>query len=64
MSRIGDLVIEAQEFAQDNYNITREEFVVKAKEYFNMPISADAAIDEFDTIQKEMNGYFANEGPY
>lgn len=51
------LILEAQEFACANYNIPREEFVVKAANEY--PTLAEiyqfkAAIVMFDTIQREM----------
>lgn len=50
-------LLEAQQFACDNYNIPRQEFVGKAVRKY--PLLAQtfefrAAIQMFDTIQREM----------
>ena len=60
MSKIGQEVFEAQEFAQENYNVTREEFVRLAGNAFNKPFrpfTRDTAIAEFDVIQDDLSVY-------
>ena len=60
MSKIGQEVFEAQEFAQENYNVTREEFVRLAGNAFNKPfrpLTRDTAIAEFDVIQNDLKDW-------
>ena len=57
MKKIKVQILEAEQFACDNYNIPRQEFVVKAANEY--PTLAEiyqfkAAIEMFDTIQREM----------
>ena len=57
MKKIKVQILEAEQFACDNYNIPRQEFVVKAaNEYptFAEIYQFKAAIVMFDTIQREM----------
>jgi hypothetical protein len=59
MGKLKDLVIECQEFAQDNYNEPREEFVMMTNTYFKTSIEREAAIQAFDEIQDEMKFAYA-----
>lgn len=57
MKKLKVTIPEAEQFACDNYNIPRQEFVEKAARKY--PTLAEiyefkAAIEMFDTIQREM----------
>ena len=59
MSKTGQAVFEAQEFATENYNVSREEFVKLAEAEFLKkgsfrPWMKTWAIEEFDVIQNDM----------
>ena len=59
MSKIGQAVFEAQEFATENYNVSRDEFVKLAEAEFLKkgsfrPWMKTWAIEEFDVIQNDM----------
>ena len=59
MSKMGQAVYEAQEFATENYNVSRDEFVKLAEAEFLKkgsfrPWMKTWAIEEFDVIQNDM----------
>ena len=55
MSKIGQEVFEAQEFATENYNIARDDLVKLSNKVFSgRPFTIKTAIEEFDVIQKDM----------
>lgn len=58
MSKMGAAVLECQEFAQENYNISKVEFVEKAKvEYVDRPYMVRWAVEEFNVIQEDLSVY-------
>lgn len=62
MSKTGQAVFEAQEFATENYNVSREEFVKLAEAEFLKkgsfkPWLKTWAIEEYDVIQKDLADY-------
>lgn len=59
MSKMGRAVLEGQEFAQENYNISRNEFCALAFDAFKpMSIQAQAAVEEYDVIQNDLKVYY------
>ena len=59
MSKMGQAVYEAQEFATENYNVSRDEFVKLAEAEFLKkgsfrPWMKTWAIEELDVIQNDM----------
>ena len=58
MSKMGQAVYEAQEFATENYNVTRDEFITLAGNAFaknpNGSILKKWALEEYDVIQNDM----------
>jgi hypothetical protein len=60
MSKMGQAVFEGQEFAQENYNEPRDQFMkmVRAK-FADRPVQRDAAVEEFDTIGNDLSDYAA-----
>lgn len=65
MGKVKAAVMEGEEFAQDNYNLTRPEFSWAAlKRFGGHTLEYQAAIQHFDVIQKELDVYFdeANNG--
>jgi len=60
MSKMGQAVFEGQEFAQENYNTPRDQFMTMVRaEFASRPIQRDAAIEEFDTIGEDLSDYAA-----
>ena len=64
MSKMGQAVYEAQEFATENYNVSRDEFVKLAEAEFLKkgsfkPWLKNWAIEEYDVIQDDMADYDA-----
>ena len=63
MSKMGQAVYEAQEFATANYNVTRDEFIKLAGNAFaknpNGFILKKWALEEYDVIQDDMADYDA-----
>ena len=62
MSKMGQAVFEAQEFATENYNISRDEFVKLAEAEFLKkgafrPWLKNWAIEEYDVIQNDLMDY-------
>ena len=53
MSKMGQAVFEGQEFAQENYNVSRDEFIKLADTAFksSATIQHQAAVEEWETIQ-------------
>ena len=51
-------VYEGQEFAQQNYNLPKDQFVTLAKNLG--PVVKDSALDEYDLINSEMHEYFGH----
>lgn len=66
MSKVGQAVFEGQEFAQENYNVPREQFVKLAGDAFkNNFFVRDCAVAAFDEIQSDLSCYQDYmEGPY
>jgi len=58
MSKMGQAVYEAQEFATENYNVTRDEFIKLAGNAFSKnplgSILEKWALEEYDVIQNDM----------
>ena len=55
MSKMGQAVFEAQEFATENYNVSREEFIKLAGNAFaKNPTLQRWSLEEFDVIQNDM----------
>lgn len=58
MSKIGQEIFEAQEFATENYNVARDEFVKLADNAFSKnPILQKWTIEEYDVIQNDLREY-------
>jgi len=58
MSRIEVEVLEGEEFACENYNISRNEFCALAFAKFRpMSPAARAAVEAYDTIQQDLEEY-------
>ena len=62
MSKMGQAVFEAQEFATENYNVSRDEFVKLAEAEFlkkgsYRPWLKNWAIEEYDVIQNDLVDY-------
>ena len=62
MSKMGQAVFEAQEFATENYNVSRDEFVKLAEAEFLKkgdfrPWLKNWAIEEYDVIQNDLMDY-------
>lgn len=58
MSKMGQAVFEGQEFAQENYNTPRDQFMTMVRAKFaGRPIQREAAIEEFDTIGTDLSDY-------
>ena len=62
MSKMGQAVYEAQEFATENYNVSRDEFVKLAEAEFLKkgsfkPWLKNWAIEEYDVIQNDLMDY-------
>ena len=58
MSRIEVEVLAGEEFACENYNISRNEFCALAFNKFRpMSPGAKAAVEAYDTIQKDLEEY-------
>jgi len=65
MSKTGQAYFEGQEFAEQFYNENRNVFIEKAEVRFGKhTFQYGAAIDAFDIIQDELNGYFSQEPDY
>ena len=65
MSKVGQEVLEAEEFACENYNISRDDFITLANKQFSKPyrpLALRASIDHFDVIQKDLHNYFEYVG--
>lgn len=64
MSKMGQAVFEGQEFACENYNVSRDEFVKLAHTAFgsSATIQHQAAIAEWETIQTDLDNYFEYVG--
>ena len=59
MGKVKSAVMDGELFAQDNYNVAREDFIKMSHKAFSpASIEARAAIDAFDVIQKDLNEYF------
>lgn len=58
MSKVGQAVFEGQEFACENYNVPREQFVKLAGNAFkNNFFVKDCAVAAFDEIQDDLEKY-------
>ncbi len=59
MSKMGQAVFEGQEFAQENYNVSRDEFIKLADTAFksSATIQHQAAVEEWETIQNDLDNY-------
>jgi len=62
MSKMGQAVFEGQEFAQENYNVPKIEFVKMAEKLG--PVVKDAAIEEYEIINSEMHDFFDHMSKY
>ncbi len=64
MSKMGQAVFEGQEFACENYNVSRDDFIKLANNAFgsSATIQHKAAVDEWETIQKDLHNYFEYTG--
>lgn len=64
MSKMGQAVFEGQEFACENYNVSRDDFIKLASNAFgsSATIQHQAAIKEWETIQKDLHNYFEYAG--
>ena len=59
MARVKSAVMDGEEFACDNYNVSREEFIMMTNIRFGKgSIEAGAALHHFDIIQGELDDYF------
>jgi hypothetical protein len=59
MGKVKAAAIEGQEFAQENYNISRNDFCALAFKVFKpMSIQARAAVEEYDVIQNDLKVYY------
>lgn len=55
MGKVGQLVLEAQLFAQDHYNMDRDEFYKHAANYqWHYPIQLREAVSHWEEIQTDM----------
>jgi len=58
MSKIKVAIMDGEEFAQENYNISRNEFCALAFAKFKpMSIQARAAVESYDEIQNDLKAY-------
>jgi hypothetical protein len=58
MGKVKAAALEGQEFAQENYNISRNEFCALAFDAFKpMSLEARAAVEEYDVIQNDLKEY-------
>lgn len=67
MSKMGQAVFEGQEFAQENYNTPRDQFMTMVRaEFASKPVQRESAIEEFETIGNDLADYAAYiaEGMY
>ena len=66
MSKVGQAVFEGQEFAQENYNVSCDEFIKLADTAFkNNFFVRSCAIASFDEIQSDLSCYQDYmEGPH
>ena len=60
MGKVKSLVMDGEEFAQENYNVSRDEFIKLTNKAFRpMSIEARAAVAEYDIIQNDLHTYYA-----
>ena len=59
MSKMGNAVCAGQEFAQQNYNVARDDFVKLVKQEFKSmaTVEGSSAMEEYDVIQLDLNNY-------
>ena len=59
MSKMGQAVFEGQEFACENYNVSRDDFIKLANNAFgsSATIQHQAAVEEWETIQNDLDNY-------
>lgn len=58
MGKVKSAVMDGEEFAQENYNISRNEFCALAFAKFKpMSIEARAAVESYDMIQGDLKEY-------
>ena len=58
MSKMSQAVYAGQEFAQQNYNLSKDEFVTLSKDLG--PVVKDSALEEYNLINSEMHEYFGH----
>jgi hypothetical protein len=58
MGKLKNYVIDADEFAEQHFNATREEFVMMTKFYFDDRMLQERAIEYFDEIQCDLVTYY------
>ena len=64
MGKVGQLVMEAQEFAQDHYNMDRDEFYKHAAAYqWQYDIQLREAVAHWEEIQTDMKLWDENFAP-
>ena len=60
MSKMGQAVFEGQEFAQQHYNLPRDEFITLVNNTFkSMTVEGRSALDEYETIHNDLSDYAA-----
>jgi hypothetical protein len=58
MGKLKSVIMEAQEFACDHYNIPRNQFIVLARDFAKgNSLIHQAAIEYYDEIQRDMDLY-------
>tara|TARA_B110000444_G_C18355785_1_gene373780 strand:- start:213 stop:422 length:210 start_codon:yes stop_codon:yes gene_type:complete len=62
MSKVGQEVFEGQEFAQNYYNLSHQEFKVRAKRELSV-LAYEAAVEEHNVINIELTEFFTEEHP-
>lgn len=62
MSRMGNAVLEGQEFAQEHYNVSKVEFVKLAEKLG--PVVRETAIEEYEMINGELHDFFDHMAKY
>ena len=62
MSKVGQEVMEGQEFAQNYYNLSHQEFKIRAKRELGV-LAYSAAVEEHNIINAELTDFFSEEHP-
>jgi len=58
MSKLKNLLIEAEEIAAENYNVSRDEFCMILNDYDLPAFLYPHALKAYDCIQNEMDEYY------